>query len=387
MLRAFSQSEYNLDVFDSAKAVLNVIGEKEFDVGLIDLNLPEMNGIELVKELRSKNILTELIIVTGAGSIADAIEAMKLGCYDYIFKPFGIDELKIVIHKAYEKKAINKENRLLKEQLRLKESEERFQAIFDNARDGILIADIVNKKLHLGNKTMCQMLGYSLEEIKNLDIGNIHPKEHLPYVLDQFDKLVKGEVKLTKDIPTQRKDGSIFYSEINGSLMVMEGKSYLMGIFRDITERKQIEEELQKAKDKLIAQQSRALLELSTPVIRVWDEILVLPLIGPIDAARAEQIIEQLLTSISSNRAVVAIIDITGVHTVDTNVADHLLKTIHASRMLGCECILTGVGPYNAQTLTKLGVDLSSIITKGTLETGLRLAFDRTKNKVSKENR
>ena len=126
----------------------------------------------------------------------------------------------------------------------LKESEERFRAIFDNATDGILLAEIEAKKFYTGNNMICQMLGYSLEEIKNLGVMDIHPEDDLPYVIEQFEKQAKGEFPLAKDIPVKRKDGSVFYAEINSSQMTLAGKTYLVGIFRDITERRKMQEQL-----------------------------------------------------------------------------------------------------------------------------------------------
>jgi len=128
----------------------------------------------------------------------------------------------------------------------LRDSEASFRAIFDNANDGILLADKETKKFYTGNNTACQMLGYSLEEIKNLGVSDIHPKEVLPYVIEQFEKQVRREITVAKDLPVKRKDGSVFYADVNSSLITLAGRTYLLGIFRDTTERKKMEEEGQK---------------------------------------------------------------------------------------------------------------------------------------------
>lgn len=133
---------------------------------------------------------------------------------------------------------------------------------------------------------------------------------------------------------------------------------------------------------KVVQKQSEAILELSTPVIPIWDDIVVLPLIGTVDTARAQQILDNLLEAVSKTQAQVAIIDITGVPVVDTKVAHHFLRAIEAARMLGAEAILTGVSPYNAQTLVKLGVDLTKITTRGSLKDGLDLALSMTKRAI-----
>jgi len=133
----------------------------------------------------------------------------------------------------------------------LKESEKKFKAIFENAQDGILLADQTSQKLYAGNKMISQMLGYSLGEIKTLGLMDIHRQEDLKYVIEQFEKFGKKEIPIAKDIPVKRKDGSIFYADISGSPIVLGGKSYLVGIFRDITERKRAEGELKKTLEDL----------------------------------------------------------------------------------------------------------------------------------------
>jgi PAS domain S-box-containing protein len=127
---------------------------------------------------------------------------------------------------------------------KLKESEQRFRTIFDNAADGILLADVEGKKFYMGNKVICQMLGCNPEEIKNLTVLDIHPEEHLSYIVEQFEKQARKEIMLAEDIPVKRKDGSVFYADINSFPITLGGKAYLMGVFRDITEHKKIEEEL-----------------------------------------------------------------------------------------------------------------------------------------------
>lgn len=120
----------------------------------------------------------------------------------------------------------------------LKESEQRFKTIFENASDGILVVDVETKRFFLGNRMICSMLEYSNDEIKNLTVVDIHPEEDLPHVLDQFEKLAKGEITLAANIPMKRRDGSVFYADINSSWLTLDGKEYMAGIFRDVTGRK-----------------------------------------------------------------------------------------------------------------------------------------------------
>ena len=146
---------------------------------------------------------------------------------------------------------------------------------------------------------------------------------------------------------------------------------------KDVTESVAREEELTSLAGQLRAAQD----ELSTPVVQIWDQVLALPLIGSIDNKRAQTITEVLLERIVETQSEVVILDITGVHSVDTNVTHHLLKIVSASRMLGAECVITGIGPNIAQTMIHLGVDLDELTTMADMQEGLRYAMDRLKSK------
>jgi len=133
----------------------------------------------------------------------------------------------------------------------LRESEDKFRTIFDSASDGILLADPITNKFLQGNTAICSMLGYTKEEMANLTIYDIHPPEDIPHVFDEFEKQLKKEIVLAKDLPVLRKDGSIFYADVGSTPVTIGGMHYLVGIFRDITVRKQAEEELKRAAEKL----------------------------------------------------------------------------------------------------------------------------------------
>ncbi|MFP8887308.1 STAS domain-containing protein [Streptomyces mangrovi] len=131
-------------------------------------------------------------------------------------------------------------------------------------------------------------------------------------------------------------------------------------------------------REEIIQRQSRQLLELSTPVVHLWKRILAVPLIGTLDTARTQVVMENLLQSIQTHDARVAIIDITGVPTVDTAVAQHLMQTVNAVRLMGADCFISGVRPSIAQTIAQLGIDLSTILTRATLADALAAAVDMT---------
>ena len=131
-------------------------------------------------------------------------------------------------------------------------------------------------------------------------------------------------------------------------------------------------------REDIIKSQQGDLLELSTPVVQLWDDILALPLVGTLDSARAQVVMETLLQKVVETEAQIAIIDITGVPTVDTLVAQHLIKTVSATRLMGADCIISGIRPQIAQTIVHLGVNLGEVITKATLADAFAVALRRT---------
>jgi len=142
-------------------------------------------------------------------------------------------------------------------------------------------------------------------------------------------------------------------------------------------------ETYQKTREELIARQSKEIEELSTPVVKLWDGIVALPLIGTLDSGRTQVVMQNLLETIVQTEAEIAIIDITGVPMVDTLTAQHLLKTVSAARLMGADCIISGIRPQIAQTIVQLGVELN-VVSKATLADALALALKRTGRVVSK---
>lgn len=137
-------------------------------------------------------------------------------------------------------------------------------------------------------------------------------------------------------------------------------------------------EAYQKTREQIILRQEQELMELSTPVVQLWKDVLALPLIGTLDSARTQVVMESLLQKLVDTGAAIAIIDITGVPTVDTLVAQHLLKTVAAARLMGADCIISGIRPQIAQTIVNLGVDLQDVITKASLADAFEVALQRT---------
>ena len=141
----------------------------------------------------------------------------------------------------------------------------------------------------------------------------------------------------------------------------------------------------QKSREEVIARQQQEMMELSTPVVKLWEGVLALPMIGTLDSGRTQVVMESLLQRLVDTGAEIAILDITGVPTVDTLVAQHLLKTVTAARLMGADCIISGIRPQIAQTIVHLGVDLQDVITKSSLADAFALALQRRGMKVVRQ--
>lgn len=203
----------------------------------------------------------------------------------------------------------------------LAESEEKFRNLFDNATDGIMLADIETKKQYMANKNICKMLGYSPEEILNLSVMDLHPEKDLPWIIELFEKQARGESSLIENLPVKRKDGTVFYADINTSPLNIGGKLYNMGIFRDITDRRRNEEMRRenerlalanKAKSEFLAVMGH---ELRTPLNSVigFSEILKQKTVGELNE-RQEHFVDNVLVSGKHLLHLINdILDITGV--------------------------------------------------------------------------
>lgn len=178
-----------------------------------------------------------------------------------------------------------------------------------------------------------------------------------------------------------RKDGERFWANVViVALRAPDGAVRGFGkITRDLTERMRAEEKIRK--------QAQEILEMaSVPVVQVWEGVVLVPLIGTLDSARTQQLMERLLQSVTESGSPVAVIDITGVPTIDTQTAQHLIETISAVRLLGADVVMTGIRPNIAQTLVHLGIDLSSVTTRSSLVGGLRMALETLDLKVVRKS-
>lgn len=193
------------------------------------------------------------------------------------------------------------------------------------------------------------------------------------YRADDRRVIDTGTAKLHFEEPQSRPDGTTIWLRTS-KIPLLDSASQIVGIlgmYEDITEYKRVEDERAQLQEQIIKAQQAALTELSTPMIPISDGLVAMPLIGTIDSKRAQQVIEALLSGVSAQRATTVIIDITGVQVIDTQVANALLRAAQAVKLLGAQVLLTGIRPEIAQTLVSLGVDLSGMITRSTLQAGI----------------
>jgi rsbT co-antagonist protein RsbR len=192
------------------------------------------------------------------------------------------------------------------------------------------------------------------------------PRETGIYIFGLKDSMISSLQSEMKDDPADLLEACIKVNKLMDSLGIVTFETFIKG------------------REEVILRQTDEITEISTPVIRVWDGILALPIIGTLDSARTQVVMENLLIEIVESGSTIAILDISGVPAVDSLVAQHLIKTVAATRLMGAECIISGIRPEIAQTVVHLGIDLSNIVTKSTLASALKYAFTLLKMEVRK---
>ncbi len=237
-LRASTESFHNIVIKSpDGIIVINVNGIVQFINPMTEVFFGH-KAEELLGEKFSFPIVTsetkEINIIRSNGE--KGVGEMRIADIQWQSKPAYLVSIQDITDRKHAEEAI-------------RESEQKFRDLFDGANDGILLADAENRLFYAANRKICQMLGYTQEEIMKIAVMDIHPEESLPYVIGQFEKQMRGETEIAMNLPVKRKDGSIFYADVNAKPIIISGKTYLLGMFRDITERKWAEEALRKSKE------------------------------------------------------------------------------------------------------------------------------------------
>jgi rsbT co-antagonist protein RsbR len=258
---------------------------------------------------------------------------------------------------------------------------ERFRLIVESAPNAIVMANqegiivLVNSQTErLFGYTRDELIGQSVDLLVPERVRSAHPSYRAAFFTDPKTRPMGAG----RDLYGVHKDGHEIPVEIGLNPITTEDGTFVLASIIDITARRQAEE--------TIARQAQEILEVSTPVVQVWEGVIAAPLIGTLDSQRTEQFMERLLQRIVETNSPVALVDITGVPTLDTQTAQHLIETVTAVRMLGAQVVLTGVRPVLAQTLVHLGIDLSSLVTRSSMSAGLRVALDLLELQVVSKN-
>lgn len=250
-----------------------------------------------------------------------------------------------------------------------------FKEITDSAPDGVLLSNMEGMIIY-SNRAWAGMTGLPDGGVGRPSLDQIHPDERNS-VMVAFEQLAErgawdGEWTYV------RADGDTFPGHVTIVMLndAQGAPQAVAGIIRDLSEQRRAEEERATLQEQVIDAQRAALREVSTPLIPLAEDVVVMPLVGAIDSARAQQIMEVLLEGIAQHQADTVLLDISGVRVVDTQVADALLRSARAVQLLGAQIILTGISADVAQTIVHLGADMGRIMTRANLQDGLRYALE-----------
>ena len=331
-----------------------------------DLRAPETTGLvsEQLRQANEAGVLFETRHRRRDGSVFP-VEVSATGA------DIGGERLLLsIVRDVTERKSMEEE---------LRRGEERYRSLLENANDIIYSHDLAGKYLTI-NRAGVEATGYTREEILGgLNIAQVVAPDHLERARRMTEQKLRDPSPTVYELDILTKEGRRLTLEVSTRISYEGGRPVAVeGVARDVTERRRDEAERERLRQEVVEAQRSLLAELSTPLIPIKEGVVVMPLVGAMNAERAAQMLEALLGGVTSSGARVAILDVTGVQVVDTHVADMLMRAAQSVRLLGAEVVITGIKPRVAQVLVGLDVDLASVATRRTLRDGIRWAEERT---------
>ena len=275
-LTALMEAEgFEVVTCSTATEALEYLVRDAIGVAVVDLRLPDLSGIQLLEKMQSVSGNVQVVIHTGYSSYESARDALNLGAFAYVEKASDPGQLIQHVHRAFEARlqryadelesAVAQRTRELEEACKglkkeiserkraeqaLRESEQSYRIVFEGSFQGILVADAQTKRFVCANPSICRMLGYSEKELLQLGVADIHPKDWLAHVVSEFESQVRGEKNLSPSLPCLRKDGSVFYADVNASAGIVHERKCSVAFFADVTDRKLAEEALHKERQR-----------------------------------------------------------------------------------------------------------------------------------------
>ncbi len=253
-----------------------------------------------------------------------------------------------------------------------------FHGLLESAPDAMVLVD-ADGRIALANRQTERLFGFGRDDLIGAEVETLMPPRlrprHPGHRAGFFAAPRARPMGVDLDLFGQRRDGTEFPVEISLSPVQTDRGLLVAAAIRDITERRVTEQRLERQRDEI--------LELSTPVIQVWDKVLALPIIGTLDSGRAARLTENLLGKIAENQAEVVILELSGVPTVDTAVAQHLLRTVQAAALMGAVSIMSGMRPETAQAMVHLGIDMGQLRSRSTLRDALQLALQLVRERAA----
>jgi PAS domain S-box-containing protein len=357
---------------ETAEEMSAALDEKPWEIVLADHNMPRFDALSALRLLMERGLDLPCIIVSGSIGEEQLLAALKEGAQDYVLKR-DLSRLGSAVPRGLA--AANERRERRRAELALRASEERYALAVLGSRDGIWDWDIRTGQAYRSARVQ-ELLGvgergdrfepfWDLVLEEDRERGQRAMRDHLerrvPYEIEFRTRTPKGEVRWLC------ARGQALWDE--------DGKPIRMaGSLSDITARKQYEETLRQ-KVEIIERQQEAIRTLSTPIIEVWDGVLMMPVFGAVEGQRAEQMMEVLLNAVARTRCRYAIIDLTSVKAVDTHTANHIIRLVQAVQLIGAQGIVVGIRPEVAQIMVNIGADLQKITTMATLRDALVLCM------------